>query len=105
DLSAWLGNDMQHDAFDSVMKLEGDIKALNNRKLLNCWRYLQTSDHFYYMSVKTDNDGSVHSYFSPFSSSYEAFISYMNVVTHLRHRVSEEKSQPDAAQPASPNAM
>ncbi len=105
DLSAWLGNDMQRDAFESVMKPEGDIKALNNRKLLNCWRYLQTSDHFYYMSVKTDNDGSVHSYFSPFPSSYEAFISYMNVVTHLRHRVSEEKLQSTAAQPDDPNTL
>lgn len=94
DLSAWLGNDMQRDAFNSIMKLESDVKSLHNRKLLTYWRYLQTSDHFYYMSVKTDDDGSVHSYFSPFPSSYEAFISYMNVVTHLRYLVNEEKSKP-----------
>ncbi|HEX8040140.1 MAG TPA: glycoside hydrolase family 57 protein [Chryseosolibacter sp.] len=94
DLSAWLGNDMQKDAFNSIMKLESEIKHLNNSRLLKYWRYLQTSDHFYYMSVKTDSDGSVHSYFSPFPSSYEAFINYMNVVTHLTLKVNEEKNRP-----------
>ena len=94
DISAWLGNEMQKDAFNSIMKLEKDVKNLSDDKLLKYWRYLQTSDHFYYMSVKTDNDGSVHSYFSPFPSSYEAFISFMNVVTHLTFRVQEEKNKP-----------
>lgn len=94
DLSAWLGNDMQKDAFNSIMKLESEIKHLGNSRLLEYWRYLQTSDHFYYMSVKTDSDGSVHSYFSPFPSSYEAFINYMNVVTHLTLKINEEKNRP-----------
>lgn len=106
DLSAWLGNDMQRDAFNSIMKLGPEIKALGNKKLLSYWRYLQTSDHFYYMSVKTDYDGSVHSYFSPFPSSYEAFISYMNVVTHLRYLINTEKAKPsqDGHDPARPEA-
>ena len=94
DISAWLGNDMQKDAFNSIMKLESDLKALGNNMLLRDWRYLQTSDHFYYMSVKTDSDGSVHSYFSPFPSSYEAFINFMNVVTHLTFTVQTEKNRP-----------
>jgi alpha-amylase len=94
DLSAWLGNDMQRDAFNSIMKMESELKHLANHRLLSYWRYLQTSDHFYYMSVKTDTDGSVHSYFSPFPSSYEAFINYMNVVTHLNYLISEEKAKP-----------
>lgn len=81
DLSAWLGNDMQRDAFDSLKKLEKKLKLLNNPELLHTWRHLQTSDHFYYMSTKTDADGSVHSYFSPYCSPYEAFINYMNVMS------------------------
>jgi alpha-amylase len=85
---------MQKDAFNSIMKLEGDVKSLSDPKLLRYWRYLQTSDHFYYMSIKTDSDGSVHSYFSPFPSSYEAFINYMNVVTHLTFRIQSEKHKP-----------
>lgn len=99
DVSAWLGNDMQRDAFNSIMKLESEVKHLRNDQLLQYWRYLQTSDHFYYMSIKTDSDGSVHSYFSPFPSSYEAFINYMNVVTHLTLQINEEKKKP--VQPAS----
>lgn len=94
DTSAWLGNDLQKDAFNSLMRLEGDVKNFGGEKLLKYWRYLQTSDHFYYMSLKTDSDGSVHAYFSPFPSSYEAFISFMNVVTHLNFRIQEEKNKP-----------
>jgi alpha-amylase len=93
DLSAWLGNDMQKDAFNSIMKLESDVKRINDSEMLAYWRYLQTSDHFYYMSIKTDSDGSVHSYFSPFPSSYEAFINYMNVVTHLTLQINEDKNK------------
>lgn len=93
DLSAWLGNEMQKDAFNSLMKLESDVKSLPDKTLLEYWRYLQTSDHFYYMSVKSDSDGSIHSYFSPFPSSYEAFISFMNVVTHLTFRIQTEKNK------------
>lgn len=85
---------MQRDAFNSLMKLEGEVKNLGVEKLLRCWRYLQTSDHFYYMSIKTDSDGSVHSYFSPFRSSYEAFINFMNVVTHLTFTIKRESSKP-----------
>jgi alpha-amylase len=93
NLSAWLGNDMQKDAFNSVMKLEKDVRALGDEELLQYWRYLQTSDHFYYMCVKSDLDGSVHKYFNPFPSSYEAFINYMNVLTHFTYRLNERKNK------------
>jgi alpha-amylase len=92
DLSAWLGNEMQRDAFDSLLKLETDIKALHNRTLLNEWRMLQTSDHFYYMSTKKGTDGDVHHYFSPYPSPYEAFINYMNVLTDFALKVKINKS-------------
>lgn len=92
DLSAWLGNEMQRDAFDSLLKLETDIKSLHNKTLLNLWRSLQTSDHFYYMSTKKGNDGGVHSYFSPYPSPYEAFINYMNVLTDFSLQININKS-------------
>ncbi len=81
DLSAWLGNDMQRDAFDSLMKIEHDVKFTDDAELLKQWRYLQASDHFYYMSTKKNNDGVVHTYFSHYQSPYEAFINFMNVLT------------------------
>lgn len=80
DLSAWLGNDMQNDAFESLIKLEPEIRRANDAQLLDHWRRLQTSDHFYYMSTKRNDDGNVHAYFSPYNSPYEAFINYMNVL-------------------------
>jgi alpha-amylase len=89
DLSAWLGNEMQRDAFDTLNKLERDVKSLNDAALLNTWRYLQTSDHLYYMSTKTGDDGNVHNYFSPFPSPYEAFMNYMNVLSDFSLRVNE----------------
>lgn len=87
DLSAWLGNEMQRDAFDSLSQLEVDVKNLGDDKILSQWRELQTSDHFYYMSTKKGSDGNVHSYFSPFPSPYEAFITYMNVLTDFSMRI------------------
>lgn len=92
DLSAWLGNEMQRDAFDSFCRLEDDVKSLNDKALLHEWRTLLTSDHFYYMSTKKGNDGGVHSYFSPYPSPYEAFINYMNVLTDFGLRVKVQKS-------------
>jgi len=81
DLSAWIGNDMQKDALASLIKLEKTAKASGDPNILRIWRSLQTSDHFYYMSTKKGTDGTVHNYFSPFPSPYEAFINYMNVLT------------------------
>ena len=92
NVSAWLGNDMQRDAFDCLIKLESDIKNLLDRTMLTQWRTLQTSDHFYYMSTKQGSDGEVHAYFSPYQSPYEAFINYMNVLTDLGLRIKSRKS-------------
>jgi alpha-amylase len=89
DLSAWLGNDMQRDAFDSVNRLKRVIMNLND-DLINTWRYLQTSDHFYYMSTKRGEDGNIHRYFSPYPSPYEAFMNYMNVLSNLEYKVRQE---------------
>ncbi len=88
DLSAWLGNDMQRDAFDSVHKLKREVMDLKDDSLISIWRYLQTSDHFYYMSTKKGDDGNIHHYFSPYPSPYEAFMNYMNVLSNLEYKIS-----------------
>jgi alpha-amylase len=87
DLSAWLGNEMQRDAFDTLVNMEFEIKNLGNLEMTEQWRRLQTSDHFYYMSTKKGSDGSVHNYFSPYPSPYEAFINYMNILTDFSMRL------------------
>jgi alpha-amylase len=89
DLSAWLGNDLQRDAFDSLNKLHDAILDTDDADLINDYRYLQTSDHFYYMSTKKDADGNVHQYFSHYSSPYEAFMNYMNVLADLEFKLKD----------------
>lgn len=80
DLTAWLGNDMQKDALESVYRLEAKVRALNSPDFLRVWRRLQTSDHFYYMCTKWFSDGDVHKYFNPYGTPYDAYINYMNVL-------------------------
>lgn len=87
DLSAWLGNKMQVSALKNLYSLEEKIKKQNNKKIIEQWRCLQTSDHFYYMCVKWFSDGDVHKYFSPYDSPYDGFINFMNVFQDLKMRL------------------
>ncbi|MBQ5458367.1 MAG: glycoside hydrolase family 57 protein, partial [Bacteroidales bacterium] len=81
DLTAWLGNELQNEAFENLYKLFERVKELDDPELWRDWLYLQTSDHFYYMCTKWFSDGDVHKYFNPYSSPYEAFINYMNILS------------------------
>ena len=87
DLSAWLGNDMQQEAFDSLYALEERVILCNDENLNRDWLYLQTSDHFYYMCTKFFSDGDVHKYFNPYDSPFNAFINYMNVLSDFTIRL------------------
>lgn len=89
DLTAWLGNAMQHEAMRHLYALEHDVLRSGNLELIGDWRRLQTSDHAYYMCTKYFNDGDVHAYFSPYESPYEAFLNYMNALRDVRYRVLE----------------
>jgi alpha-amylase len=87
DVTAWLGNDLQDDAFEQLYSLSEEIHASKDEKLLNIWRRLQTSDNFYYMCTKWFSDGDVHKYFNHYDSPYKAYINYMNVLSDLRLRL------------------
>ena len=87
DASTWMGNDLQRSALARIYELGDRIRASGDEELLETWRKLQTSDHFYYMSTKGGTDGGVHSYFRPFDTPYEAFMAYMNVVRDLSARL------------------
>ena len=94
DLSAWLGNNMQHSAFNEIYKIEEQVKESNDKKLIEDWRKLQTSDHFYYMCTKWFSDGDVHKYFNPYDSPYDSFINYMNILNDVSYRIKSLK-KPD----------
>ncbi len=58
-----------------------------SRYLLEDWRKLTTSDHFYYMCTKWFADGDVHKYFNPYDSPYDSYINFMNVLDNVRTRL------------------
>ncbi len=81
DVTAWLGNELQDEAFSKLYVLKDKVRAVNNPDFDFVWSFLQNSDHFYYMATKWLSDGDVHTYFNPYGSPYEAFINYMNVLS------------------------
>lgn len=97
DLTAWLGNDLQDEAFDKLYAMEPLVKICEDPDIKRDWNYLQTSDHFYYMCTKFFSDGDIHSYFSPYDSPYDAFINYMNVLSdfklRLKEKIKEQKTE------------
>ncbi|SBV93328.1 polysaccharide deacetylase family protein [uncultured Dysgonomonas sp.] len=84
DISAWLGNTLQQEAFHKLYEVAERVSMSQSRRLLQDWNYLQSSDHFYYMGTKHDLP------FSPYSSPYEAFNTYMNVLSDFKERVDAE---------------
>lgn len=87
DLSAWRGNHLQEAALAGIYALEHAVKSLRDPVLLDSWRKLQTSDHFYYLCTKYWADGDVHKYFSPYESPYEAYRRYSHALEDLRLRI------------------
>src|SRR3989339_477323 len=83
DLTAWLGNPLQNSAIEMAYSLEKRVKKSKDPDLVNVWRKLLTSDHFYYMCTKWFSDGDVHKYFNPYESPYDAYVVYCNVMNDL----------------------
>ncbi len=87
DITAWLGNEMQNEAFNKLYDLEEKVNTCEDKGMLSDWEKLQVSDHFYYMSTKWFSDGTVTKNFNPYNSPYDAFINYMNVLADFEIRV------------------
>lgn len=87
DTSAWLGNELQNEAFNKLYAQQERVIKSKDEALIADFRKLQESDHFYYMCTKFFSDGAVHKYFNPYDTPYEAFINYMNVLSDFIVRV------------------
>jgi alpha-amylase len=94
DLSAWLGNPMQRSAHEALYGLLPAVRRTKDPDLLERWRRLSTSDHFYYMCTKWASDGDVHRYFSPYPSPHEAHVTFMNVLDDLARRAEAPEREP-----------
>jgi len=95
DLTAWLGNELQEDAFNKLYALTDRVNRCTDTKIIKDWKYLQASDHFYYMSTKFFSDGEVHAYFNPYDSPYDAYINYMNILSDFTIRLNASVPETD----------
>ncbi len=84
DLSAWLGNNLQHQAFDALCSLQRLVSVVDDAQILQDWNRLQSCENFYYMSTKFFNHSSS---ITPYQTPYEAFINYMNVLSDFTERL------------------
>ncbi|MCQ2139797.1 MAG: glycoside hydrolase family 57 protein [Bacteroidales bacterium] len=93
DTSAWLGNELQQDAFNKIYALTEQLSILDQPNLWNDFGHLQESDHLYYMCTKFFSDGEIHKRFNPYDTPYEAFINFMNVLSDFAIRVENALSE------------
>jgi alpha-amylase len=86
-LSKLQGNELQLEALDKLYELKNRINPNTNRDLWKDWQYLQSSDHFYYMSSRFFSNSDAHHHLNPYNNPYEAFINYMNVLSDFKIRL------------------
>ena len=87
DLTAWMGNELQTAAVTKLYSMAERVGKCDSEQMIRDWVYLQSSDHFYYMSTKFFSDGDVHAYFNPYENPYQAFMNYMNVLSDFEIRL------------------
>ena len=100
DVTAWLGNELQQEAFNKVYAMTEKLSIVGLPDLWEDFGHLQESDHFYYMCTKFFSDGEVHKYFNPYDTPYEAFINFMNVLSDFQIRLDEKRAALDVKETA-----
>ncbi|MCQ2959417.1 MAG: glycoside hydrolase family 57 protein [Bacteroidales bacterium] len=86
DLSAWLGNNLQKQAFDTINSLQRLVRVLDNPAMTSDWNRLQASENILFMSTKFFNHDAGS---TPYQTPYEAFINFMNVVSDFAERLNK----------------
>jgi len=87
DITSWLGNELQKEAFTELFKIQPLVKKKKNAEINEDYSRLQASEHFYFMRTKLFSGADYHKYILPYESPYEAFINYMNVLSDFIERV------------------
>ncbi|MBQ5606441.1 MAG: glycoside hydrolase family 57 protein [Prevotella sp.] len=84
DVSCWLGNPMQREAFNKLYSIADRVRIANDPRINQDWDYLQASNNFRFMTTKPSNVGLDRGiYCSPF----DAFTNYMNILGDFMNRV------------------
>lgn len=87
DITSWLGNELQENAFDELFSVYENVKKCKDDDLKRVYSRLQASNHFYYMRTKLLSTQYIANNNSPYASPYEAYINYMNVLSDFQQRV------------------
>lgn len=84
DVSSWLGNPMQREAFNKLYSVADRVRIANDPRINQDWDYLQASNNFRFMTTKANNVGLDRGiYTTPF----DAFTNYMNILGDFINRV------------------
>lgn len=84
DVSCWLGNPMQREAFNKLYSVADRVRIANDPRINQDWDYLQASNNFRFMTTKPSNVGLDRGIYS---SPFDAFTNYMNVIGDFINRV------------------
>ncbi len=87
DTSCWLGNTMQWAYYTTIREMGPLIKESQDQDFIKIWKYFQISDHLYYMFTAGGAPGEVHSYFNPFRTPVDAFITCQSAITDFEMRL------------------
>lgn len=84
DVSTWLGNPMQQEAFHKLYNLADRVHIINDPRINQDWDYLQASNNFRFMTTKPSNVGLDRGIYS---SPFDAFTNYMNILGDFISRI------------------
>lgn len=87
DASCWLGNTMQWAYYTKTRDMEPLVKESQDENFLKLWRYFLVSDHLYYMFTAGGSQGEVHTYFSPYGSPTDAFVTALGAILDFESRL------------------
>jgi alpha-amylase len=86
-LAKLTGNELQQEALEKLYDIKYRINPRTESDLWKDWQYLQSSDHFYYMSSGFFSESGYNHDLNPYDNPYEAFMNYMNVLSDFVIRV------------------
>jgi len=84
DISCWLGNVMQREAFNKLYSIGERVILSNDKHLRQDWDYLQASNNLRFMTTKNN---AVSMDRGIYESPYDAFTNYMNILGDFLQRV------------------
>ena len=93
DITSWLGNELQQNAFEELFALSGKVEATGDEAIERTYSRLQCSNHFNYMSTKFIPVEQRLKKVSPYPSPYDAYINYMNVLSDFTLEVDKALSK------------